>query len=113
MDRLAHPEPHKELGEIATNIMRCHVRISAGSRWHRVGPAMRSRNTSLWSGALDDRPPELLISLDQADKVGGGHRPEGHSGLFKVSLQVRITQRLEEVPPQLVNDRLRRPLGGD
>src|SRR5262249_9113257 len=30
MDHLAHPEPHKEPGKIGTNIMRCHVRLSAG-----------------------------------------------------------------------------------
>jgi hypothetical protein len=36
MDRLANSKPHKELREIGVNIMRCHVRISAGCCWHRA-----------------------------------------------------------------------------
>src|SRR5262249_46398839 len=81
---------------------------------HRVS-ANRCVHThvSLGPGTLDDRPPELLFSLDEADEVGGEHRPEGRSHLFDASLQVWVLQRLEEVLPQLVNNRLRRPLGGN
>src|SRR5215831_7706611 len=65
-------------------------------------------------GVLDDRPPELLVSLDKADELGCGHRLEGRSAdLLHARLYVRIFQGLAEVLPQLLNNCLGCSSGGN
>ena len=92
--------------------MRCHVRISEAldgiafgqsvhTHSHFAPASLTIGHQSFWSASM-----KRMTSA-----VGIGRK--GVPVLFKASLQVRILQRLEEVLPQLVNDRLRRPLGGD